>query len=50
VEGDTHGNCFFAEHAADIDGSLMSAYEGLPMPLLSRLGEESDPTRELTRG
>jgi L(+)-tartrate dehydratase beta subunit len=50
VEGDTHGNCFFAEHAADIDGPLMSAYEGLPMPLLSRLGEESDPTRELTRG
>ena len=50
VEGDTHGNCFFAEHAADIDGPLLSAYEGLPMPLLSRLGEESDPTRELTRG
>lgn len=50
VEGDTQGNCFFAQHASDIDGSLMSAYEGLPMPLLSRLGEESDPTRELTRG
>jgi L(+)-tartrate dehydratase beta subunit len=50
VEGDTQGNCFFAQHASEIDGPLMAAYEGLPAPLLSRLGEESDPTRELTRG
>lgn len=50
VEGDTEGRCFYAEHAAEIDAPLMSAYEGLPAPILSRLGEERDPTRELTRG
>lgn len=48
VEGDTLGASFFAEHAKEVDGPLMSAYEGLPRPLLRRLGEESDPTRELT--
>lgn len=48
VEGDTHGNGFFAAHAADVDEPLRAAYEGLPRPLLRRLGEESDPTRELT--
>ena len=50
VEGDTLGNCFFAQHAAEVDAPLLAAYEGLPKPLLSRLGEESDPTRELARG
>jgi L(+)-tartrate dehydratase beta subunit len=47
VEGDTTGRSFFDEHAAEIDPALMSAYEGLPSPILRRLGEESDPTREL---
>jgi L(+)-tartrate dehydratase beta subunit len=50
VEGDTLGNSFFAEHAAEVDEPLMAAYEGLPAPLLSRLGEESDPRRDLARG
>jgi L(+)-tartrate dehydratase beta subunit len=50
VEGDTLGNSFFAEHSADVDAPLMAAYEGLPRPLLSRLGEESDPRRDLARG
>jgi len=50
VEGDTLGNCFFAQHAAEIDAPLLAAYAGLPKPLMSRLGEESDPTRELARG
>jgi L(+)-tartrate dehydratase beta subunit len=50
VEGDTLGNSFFAEHAAEVDEPLMAAYEGLPKPLLSRLGEESDPRRNLARG
>ena len=43
VEGDTQGHCFFQEHAAEIDAPLMAAYEGLPKPILSRLGEEQDP-------
>jgi L(+)-tartrate dehydratase beta subunit len=50
VEGDTLGNCFFAQHAPDVDAPLMAAYAGLPRPLLSRLGEETSPTRELARG
>jgi L(+)-tartrate dehydratase beta subunit len=50
VEGDTLGNSFFAEHAAEVDEPLMAAYEGLPKPLLGRLGEESDPRRNLARG
>jgi L(+)-tartrate dehydratase beta subunit len=50
VEGDTLGNSFFVEHAAEVDAPLMAAYEGLPKPLLSRLGEESDPRRDLARG
>jgi len=47
VEGDTDGNSFFGQHAAELDEPLMAAYEGLPKPILSRLGEESDPRREL---
>jgi L(+)-tartrate dehydratase beta subunit len=47
VEGDTLGQSFYAQHAAEIDAPLMSAYEGLPKPILSRLGEELDPRREL---
>ena len=50
VEGDTQGRCFFQEHAAEIDGPLMAAYEGLPKPILSRLGEELDPRHELSHG
>lgn len=50
VEGDTRGRSFFQEHAAEIDSPLMAAYEGLPMPILSRLGEEQDPRQELARG
>jgi L(+)-tartrate dehydratase beta subunit len=50
VEGDTRGRCFFQEHAAEIDAPLMAAYEGLPRPILSRLGEEQDPRHELARG
>jgi L(+)-tartrate dehydratase beta subunit len=50
VEGDTQGRCFFQEHAAEIDEPLMAAYEGLPKPILSRLGEELDPRQELARG
>jgi L(+)-tartrate dehydratase beta subunit len=50
VEGDTQGRCFFQEHAEEIDAPLMAAYEGLPKPILSRLGEEQDPRQELARG
>jgi L(+)-tartrate dehydratase beta subunit len=50
VEGDTLGNSFFAAHAAEVDEPLMAAYEGLPRPLLSRLGEESDPRVDLAHG
>jgi L(+)-tartrate dehydratase beta subunit len=50
VDGDTQGRCFFQEHAAEIDAPLMAAYEGLPKPILSRLGEEQDPRQELARG
>jgi L(+)-tartrate dehydratase beta subunit len=47
VEGDTEGRSFFAEHAAEVDEPLMAAYDGLPKPIMSRLGEQSDPRREL---
>ena len=47
VEGDTLGNSFFSQHAGEVDAPLMDAYQGLPKPILSRLGEESDPRREL---
>jgi L(+)-tartrate dehydratase beta subunit len=50
VVGDTQGRCFFQEHAAEVDVPLMAAYEGLPAPILSRLGEEHDPRQELARG
>jgi L(+)-tartrate dehydratase alpha subunit len=50
VEGDTLGNCFFAQHAPEVNAPLLAAYAGLPKPLLSRLGEETSPTRELARG
>jgi L(+)-tartrate dehydratase beta subunit len=47
VEGDTEGRSFFSEHASEVDEPLMAAYAGLPRPILGRLGEESDPRREL---
>ena len=47
VEGDAEGNSFFGAHAAEVDAPLTAAYEGLPELILGRLGEESDPTREL---
>jgi L(+)-tartrate dehydratase beta subunit len=47
VEGDAEGNSFFAEHAAEVDEPLLAAYEGLPEPILGRLGEVTDPTKEL---
>ncbi|MBA2449897.1 MAG: fumarate hydratase C-terminal domain-containing protein [Chloroflexi bacterium] len=47
VEGDADGNSFFSAHAHEVDEPLMAAYEGLPAPLLSRLGEVRDPTKEL---
>jgi len=47
VEGDTEGNSFFSQHAHEIDAPLLAAYEGLPAPILSRLGEVADPTKEL---
>jgi L(+)-tartrate dehydratase beta subunit len=50
VEGDTLGASFFSQHAAEVDEPLMRAYEGLPRPILGRLGEESDPRRDLTHG
>jgi L(+)-tartrate dehydratase beta subunit len=47
VEGDVEGTSFFGEHAAEVDEPLMATYEGLPKPILSRLGEELDPRKEL---
>jgi L(+)-tartrate dehydratase beta subunit len=47
VEGDAEGNSFVSAHAAEVDAPLTAAYEGLPELILGRLGEESDPTREL---
>ncbi|MBI3979254.1 MAG: fumarate hydratase C-terminal domain-containing protein [Chloroflexi bacterium] len=47
VEGDAEANSFFSRQAASLDESLMAAYQGLPKPILSRLGEVSDPRKEL---
>ena len=49
VEGDIEGNSFFSEHKQDVDEPLLRAYEGLPAPIMSRMGEVSDPTKELIK-
>jgi L(+)-tartrate dehydratase beta subunit len=47
VEGDAQGNSFFAGVNQEINENLSSLYEGLKPPVFGRLGEESNPDREL---
>jgi L(+)-tartrate dehydratase alpha subunit len=47
VDGDTLGNSYVAEHAADINAPLREIYSELPEPILKRFGEVTDPTQEL---
>lgn len=47
VEGDTHGNSFFAQVNDEINQQLDSLYQGLKPPSFRRIGEESQPDREL---
>jgi L(+)-tartrate dehydratase beta subunit len=47
VECDARGRSLFASENALIDPLLREAYRGLPGPILRRLGEETDPCREM---
>jgi len=47
VEGDAHGNSYFAQANARINERLDDLYEGLKPPVYRRLGEEQRPGREL---
>ncbi len=47
VEGDAHGNSYFARANAEINDRLTALYEGLKTPVYRRLGEEQRPEIEL---
>ena len=47
VEGDIHGNSFFAQVNDDINRQLGALYEGLKPPVYGRIGEEQKPETEL---
>jgi len=47
VECDGQGRSLFASENALIDPELVAAYGGLRAPILRRLGEETDPRREM---
>ena len=47
VEGDIHGNSFFAQVNDDINQRLGALYDGLKPPVYGRLGEEQKPETEL---
>ena len=47
VEGDIHGNSFFAQVNDDINRQLMGLYDGLKPPVYGRIGEEQKPETEL---
>jgi L(+)-tartrate dehydratase alpha subunit len=47
VEGDTLGNSYVAEHAAEVNAPLVEIYKELPELILKRFGEVTDPTEEL---
>ncbi|MEX2310511.1 MAG: fumarate hydratase [Pirellulales bacterium] len=47
VEGDTLGNSYVAEHAAEVNAPLLEIYKDLPDLILKRFGEVTDPTEEL---
>ena len=47
VECDVRGNSLFLSENTLINPLLAAAYRGLPSPTLRRLGEETDPCREM---
>ena len=47
VEGDIHGNSFFAQVNGDINRQLSALYDGLKAPVYGRIGEEQKPETEL---
>jgi len=49
VEGDTLGNSYVAQHAAEVNAPLIQIYKELPELILKRFGEVTGPTEELIR-
>ncbi len=49
VDGDTEGNSYVAEHAAEVNAPLREIYKELPELILKRFGEVTDPTEELIK-
>lgn len=49
VEGDTLGNSYTADHAAEVNAPLHEIYRHLPELILKRFGEVQDPTQEMIK-
>ena len=49
VDGDSEGNSYVADHAAEVNEPLLEIYKDLPELILKRFGEVSDPTEELIK-
>lgn len=49
VDGDSEGNSYVADHAAEVNGPLLEIYKDLPELILKRFGEVTDPTQELIK-
>jgi L(+)-tartrate dehydratase alpha subunit len=49
VDGDTLGNSYVAQHAAEVNAPLVEIYKELPELILKRFGEVADPTEELIK-
>jgi len=47
VDGDSEGNSYVAQHAAEVNAPLVEIYKELPELILKRFGEVTDPTQEL---
>ncbi len=49
VDGDSEGNSYVADHAAEVNAPLIEIYKELPELILKRFGEVTDPTHELIK-
>ncbi len=49
VDGDSEGNSYVAEHAAEVNAPLIEIYKDLPELILKRFGEVTNPTEELIK-
>src|SRR4051794_38400456 len=49
VDGDSEGNSYVADHAAEVNAPLLEIYKELPELILKRFGEVRDPTEELIK-